>query len=144
MIKVYYSFYNHKGTTPYNDNVNYLGLHAVEIVGYGSTGGVPYWKIKNSWGTSWGNKGFGLIRRGAGANVPFLYYTLKAGTGATKFSDGPTLESVPDTLQENVDVFDDLAPGEEPCTSDCEVDLDQPTDVVEDDPDYSSTLNAAK
>jgi hypothetical protein len=31
--------------------------HAILLVGYNST----HWFIKNSWGTSWGNKGFGYI-----------------------------------------------------------------------------------
>lgn len=46
---------------------NMVGLHAVEIVGWGlakgvqyddeSYGDVPYWWAKNSWGTNWGNSG---------------------------------------------------------------------------------------
>uniref|UniRef100_A0A914CY14 ShKT domain-containing protein n=1 Tax=Acrobeloides nanus TaxID=290746 RepID=A0A914CY14_9BILA len=41
--------------------------HAVTVVGYGvdNTTGYPYWLIKNSWGTNWGNAGFFKLYRGA-------------------------------------------------------------------------------
>ncbi|XP_074327051.1 senescence-specific cysteine protease SAG12-like [Apium graveolens] len=38
--------------------------HAVTIVGYGSTSdGTKYWIVKNSWGTNWGDNGFGYLLR---------------------------------------------------------------------------------
>lgn len=41
--------------------------HAVLVIGYGSTQeGTKYWLIKNSWGTTWGEKGYMRIKR----NVP--------------------------------------------------------------------------
>jgi len=42
----------------------YLGGHAVTIIGYGVENEVKYWLCKNSWGKSWGDKGFFKIRRG--------------------------------------------------------------------------------
>ncbi|XP_005106794.1 cathepsin L1 [Aplysia californica] len=43
--------------------------HCVLLVGYGQDkkSGLDYWKIKNSWGTRWGEKGFLRLQRGVGA-----------------------------------------------------------------------------
>jgi len=41
--------------------------HCVQLVGYDTTASTPYWKVRNSWGTSWGERGF--IRLPMGENA---------------------------------------------------------------------------
>ena len=49
--------------------------HAVTLVGYGTENNVAYWIVKNSWGKSWGEKGYFRIRRGNGTCGVNCYIT---------------------------------------------------------------------
>jgi hypothetical protein len=41
--------------------------HDIEVVGWGEEDGIPFWHIRNSWGTFWGELGFFRLERGTNA-----------------------------------------------------------------------------
>lgn len=43
---------------------DYLGGHAVRLIGWGTENGTPYWLVANSWNSDWGDKGTFKIARG--------------------------------------------------------------------------------
>ncbi|KAI6171628.1 hypothetical protein M3Y98_00883700 [Aphelenchoides besseyi] len=61
---VYYDFYNYKSGIYQHVSGNYVGGHAVRLIGWGVDNGTQYWLAANSWGVDWGDKGFFKIRRG--------------------------------------------------------------------------------
>lgn len=42
--------------------------HGVLVVGYGTDGALDYYKVKNSWGTTWGESGYIRLGRGSSYN----------------------------------------------------------------------------
>jgi len=52
--------------------------HYTTLVGYGTDGGNDYWKIKNSWGSRWGEQGYMRLKQGSNlcGIGQWLYYPI--------------------------------------------------------------------
>lgn len=61
---------------------DYLGGHAVKLMGWGTEDGVNYWLIANSWNRSWGEDGYFKIARGT--NECGIEEDVVAGMPSTK------------------------------------------------------------
>lgn len=99
--------YNEKGEPQFEEPVKFLGCHSVVVVGYGteqhvqiSPGrfeSVNYWICRNSWGNTWGEKGYFKIamhkwNRTVQLEKPFVFNGMSIG-GILSFDILP-LESV--------------------------------------------------
>jgi len=62
---VYGDFETYKSGVYQHTSGEYLGGHAVELIGWGTESGSDYWLIKNSWNEQWGDNGTFKILRGS-------------------------------------------------------------------------------
>ncbi|TGZ62829.1 hypothetical protein CRM22_007234 [Opisthorchis felineus] len=61
---VYEDFLGYKSGVYFHSGGNFLGGHAIRILGWGEENGVPYWLIANSWNEGWGDDGYFKMLRG--------------------------------------------------------------------------------
>jgi len=64
VFNVYSDFTNYKSGIYYHRIGENLGIHTVEVLGWGVEDGMNYWLCKNSWGSDWGMDGFFKIKMG--------------------------------------------------------------------------------
>jgi len=62
---VYADFPTYKSGVYQHVTGDYLGGHAIKILGWGTENGTPYWLVANSWNADWGDQGFFKILRGS-------------------------------------------------------------------------------
>ncbi|KAJ1529584.1 hypothetical protein ONE63_006354 [Megalurothrips usitatus] len=63
-ISVYSDFPSYKSGVYQYVSGEYLGGHAIRLLGWGTENGTPYWLLANSWNEDWGDKGFFKMIRG--------------------------------------------------------------------------------
>ena len=77
MLYIYNDYYNYKsGIYVHTGDKNYLGFHAIVIIGWGIENNIKYWIIQDSYGTSRGENGYMRIKIGD-----------DSGAGATAYCD---------------------------------------------------------
>lgn len=73
--------------------------HGVNVVGYGTSQGKDYWIVRNSWGASWGEKGYVRMERNIAAKTGKCGIAIEPSyptkTGANPPNPGPSPPSPP-------------------------------------------------
>lgn len=64
VFDVYDDFPYYESGVYYKTSNVLLGIHTVEVLGWGTENNVNYWLCKNSWGDDWGDNGFFKIKMG--------------------------------------------------------------------------------
>jgi len=157
-IGVYGKFFQYSSGVFTDTECQSKGInHAVDIVGYGTEGSLAYWRVRNSWGSNWGDAGYLKMQRGAGsANVnlckisQYGHYPVVTGEDAADCSDDEEEGNDDEGDDEGEDESDDgCNAGTEACGCNgeclhehmCPTDCDNNDDEDEDEEDATSTAS---
>ncbi|CAB9517239.1 Senescence-specific cysteine protease SAG39 [Seminavis robusta] len=75
--------------------------HAILMVGYNDTAPIPYFRIKNSWGTDWGEAGYFRVAQQGGG--PFGFFGILAQAVAPKSGINVTNQVLPEPAVDAAD-----------------------------------------
>ncbi len=117
-MKVYSDFYQFnpkKDIYSWNGEGEQVGGHAIEIVGWGVDSlmnpPIPFWIIKNSWGTDWGDNGYFRMKRGNNecgieenviACVPDFFYPFSHDVAPNVWAETDELKALRKTIDTDV------------------------------------------
>ncbi|EER00350.1 cathepsin b, putative, partial [Perkinsus marinus ATCC 50983] len=63
-LSMYNDFLSYESGVYKHTSGTFMGVHSVEIIGWGIEKGVDYWLVMNSWNEDWGDNGTFKIAQG--------------------------------------------------------------------------------
>lgn len=76
--------------------------HAVVMTGYNDNAATPYWILRNSWGTSWGEKGYFRVAQNGGGQFGLFAILAEAAIPLEAYN---TTAADPDVVDDDLETW---------------------------------------